>query len=60
MTERNKEEQIMKAKKRVTWLWGFPLVLALLVGLLYLLLRKGYRPDRQTPLKGEESETCHA
>ena len=34
--------------------------LALLVGLLYLLLRKGYRPDRQTPLKGEESETCHA
>ena len=34
--------------------------LALLVGLLYLLLRKGYRPDRRTPLKGEESETCHA
>ena len=34
MTERNKEEQIMKAKKRVTWLWGFPLILALLVGLL--------------------------
>ena len=24
----------MKAKKRVTWLWGFPLVLVLLVGLL--------------------------
>ena len=34
--------------------------LALLVGLLYLLLRKGDRADRQTPLKGEESETCHA
>ena len=34
--------------------------LALLVGLLYLLLRKGYRPGGESPLKCGESEACHA
>lgn len=50
MTERNKEEQIMKAKKRVTWLWGFPLVLALLVGLLSTTaLAEGTSAEAGTP-----------
>ena len=34
--------------------------LALLVGLLYLLLRKGYRPGGESPLKCGASEACHA
>ena len=34
MTERNKEEQIMRAKTKLTRLCGILLTLALLVGLL--------------------------